>query len=209
MTTPTLPILEVLNDLMDSIRDNHPEVPPVTIVLGAKGVTRGRTVHGHFAPESWVGESAHEIMLSGESLSRGAGATLGTLIHEAAHAVAHATGVKDTSNKGRYHNAKFKAIAEGMGISLEQAPTIGWSKTTLAEGTEKKYEAGLNRLAGVLTTYKKAPMEAVAGTEKPRKSTKIKIDCECGTPVSVSKQWFEDKGDITCGDCLSTFMPVE
>ncbi|MFD1534873.1 hypothetical protein [Pseudonocardia aurantiaca] len=33
--------------------------------------------------------------------------------HEkAAHALAHVRGIKDTSRQGRWHNARFKALAE-------------------------------------------------------------------------------------------------
>lgn len=211
MSTPTLPILEAVNELLEEIRKNHPEVPPVTVVLGAKGTTRRGITHGHFAPESWVGEAVHEIMLSGESLARGAEPTLGTLIHEAAHARAHAAGIKDTSNHGRYHNKKFKELGESMGIVLDQAPTLGWSLTTLAEGTADKYREGLDKLASVLTAYKKGPgLKAGADPDKPKNKTKGKMDCDCGDPVSVSLQWFERKGQsLQCDDCLSGFKLIE
>ncbi|WP_297495484.1 hypothetical protein [Pseudonocardia sp.] len=41
---------------------------------------------------------------------------LATLLHEAAHALAHVRGIKDSSRQGRWHNAKFKALSEELGI---------------------------------------------------------------------------------------------
>jgi hypothetical protein len=209
--TPTLPILREVNSLWADIRKNHPDVPRVVVVVGAKGRKKSSLTHGHFHASQWIHgeekEVMHEVMLSGESLSRGAEATLGTLIHEAAHAVAHVTGVQDTSNQGRYHNKRFKAIAESMGVSLSEAPTRGWTTTELAEGTAEKYKAGLDRLAAVLGTYRRDVVE-VAPT-KPRNSTKIKIDCDCQNEVSVSRIWFDSHGELMCGDCLTAFRQVD
>jgi hypothetical protein len=209
--TPTLPILKEVNSLWADIRKNHPDVPRVVVVVGAKGRKKSSLTHGHFHASQWVHgeeqEVMHEVMLSGESLVRGAEATLGTLIHEAAHAVAHVTGVQDTSNNGRYHNKRFKAIAEGMGVSLTEAPTRGWTTTELAEGTAEKYKDGLDKLRAVLGTYRRDAIEVAP--VKPRNSTKIKIDCDCQEEVSVSKIWFENKGEIMCGDCLTAFRQVD
>jgi hypothetical protein len=207
--TPTLPILNAVDSLYSQIRKNHPEVPPATFVVGAKGKTARRSVHGHFHANQWEGSAAHEIMLSGESLARGAVPTLGTLIHEAAHAAAFASGVKDTSNNGRYHNKKFKEIAESMGIELEQGNTIGWSITSVPDATVERYAKGVAALAETLTAWRKTPVEALTAPAKPRRTTKFAIDCGCGNPVTVSKIWFSEHGDITCGDCLEVFAPVE
>jgi hypothetical protein len=209
--TPTLPILEAVNGLWSDIRKNHPEVPHVVVVLGAKGRKKSSLTHGHFHASQWIHgeekEVMHEVMLSGESLARGAEATLGTLIHEAAHARAHVTGVQDTSNNGRYHNKRFKAIAESMGVSLSEEPTRGWTTTVLAEGTADTYKVGLDRLRGVLGTYRRDVVEVAP--KKPRNSTKIKIDCDCQNEVSVSKIWFESHGELMCGDCLTAFRQVD
>lgn len=206
--TPTLAILSAVNDLLAQIRYYHPEVPKVSVVLGAQGATKRGQVHGHFAPNAWEHEDAvHEIMLSGESLARGAVATLGTLLHESAHAVANARGIKDTSNNGRYHNKRFKAIGEEFGLELEDAPTLGWSLTTVPEATAAKYKDEVDALAATLVAYRRPPAKA---EKKPRKTTKFVVDCGCHKPVTVSKQWFEDaQGRITCNDCFEAFHEVE
>ena len=64
---------------------------------------------------------------------------LATLLHEAAHALAHARGSKDTSRQGRYHNTKFKNCAEEVGLTVEHD-----DKTRLVHHHHHpRYRAGL------------------------------------------------------------------
>ena len=212
-TTATLPILEALNTTYQRIRLLHPEVPNAVIVVGAPGKVRGGQVHGHFLANSWVNpdfqdaenesDVLHEISLSGESLERGAEHVLGTLIHEAAHALAHERGIKDTSNGARYHNKKFKAVAEELGILLEQAPTIGWSVTRISTPTYITYYEEILTLGWALATYR---LPEFSVKPKVRKRTKAPMDCGCGDPVTVSIQWAErHMASLRCDDCLEPF----
>lgn len=59
----------------------------------------------------------HELFLAGETLAQHPVKLMETLIHEAAHIVAMVRGVKDTSRQGRYHNKRFRAICEEMGLA--------------------------------------------------------------------------------------------
>lgn len=206
--SPTVAITSALNELLKAIRVNHPELPQIALVVGASGVSKRRAIHGHFAPKSWHGDAEHEILLSGESLARGAVATLGTLLHESAHAIANARAVQDTSNHGRYHNKKFKAIGEEVGIDLESAATLGWSLTTVPESTQNKYRDGLKALEEALTSYRVNRVESKE--KKPSRKTKVSIDCGCFKPVTVSLKWFEDAvARLTCNDCLEEFHIVD
>jgi hypothetical protein len=49
--------------------------------------------------------------------------------------LAHVRGIKDTSRQGRWHNARFKALAEELGIEVTKDPRIGWSPTNLPAET--------------------------------------------------------------------------
>lgn len=204
--TPSIAIIDALDVLAGQIRKAHPDVPDNIVFVLASGKSGRGNVHGHFAPSSWK-DGHHEILISAESLARGAEATLGTLIHELAHARANLAEIRDTSNNGRYHNKKFKKLAEEMGIELDLAPTIGWSVTTLPQATADKYATGLARLAKSLVTYRVGFTEAPVDP-KPRNKTKAMMVCHCiddedqPDPVSVSIQWFERKGvDLLCTAC--------
>lgn len=215
--TPSIAIIEALDVLAGQIRKAHEGVPDNIVFVLASGKSGRGNVHGHFAPSSWK-DGHHEILISAESLARGPEATLGTLIHELAHAKANLADIRDTSNKGRYHNKKFKAIAEEMGIELELAPTIGWSVTTLPEETAAKYALGLARLEKSLVTYRVGFSEAAIIEPKPRNKTKAHMVCQCvddedqPDPVTVSIQWFERQGpSLLCVACdtFYTLLPAE
>lgn len=78
--------------------------------------------------------SYHEINISAEYLNRPTENIISTLLHEMCHLYAMENHIKDTSNNGRYHNRKFKEIAEARDLKISHAQYIGWSVT---EPTEK------------------------------------------------------------------------
>ncbi len=128
-------IVAALEATWAAIHSEHPEVPAVVIVLasGSIGVPRGTLRLGHFAAMRWHQSGAEtrlpEVFVGGEGLARGAVDVLGTLLHEATHALAHVRGVQECSRQGRYHNRRFQALAAEMGLRVEQVPVIGWSET--------------------------------------------------------------------------------
>jgi len=192
--TPTKPILEALNNALLSIRQRHDEVPNVVLVVGTSSTKK----YGHFARRAWDGKAPHEIMISGESLSRGAVDVLGTLLHECAHAMAENTGVKDTSRQGRYHNAEFKRLANLLGIDVQLSPGIGWSDTHVPTETQKRYRRELSELNRALKTYRipdPAKVKALPNS--------IKISCDCRS-ITVPLGFYK-KGWITCDECGVTF----
>jgi hypothetical protein len=75
-------------------------------------------------------------MISGEGLRRSPRDVLATFLHEAAHALAHARGLKDTSRRGRCHNKHFKTCAEEVGLTIEHDDRTGWSAATITPATE-------------------------------------------------------------------------
>lgn len=137
-------LVRALERAWAAIREQHADVPEVVIVTGPGSSARRRAPLrlGQFAAERWHPgpESAlGEVMIGGEGLERGADAVLGTLLHEAVHAVAQARGVKETSRQGRYHNSVFREIASELGLQVERHPTVGWSLTTLPSETAERY----------------------------------------------------------------------
>ena len=100
-----------------TIQSHHPELPPVVMLLGT-GVERGRLVKlGHWWGGRWLadGDVRGEVLLAGEALHLKPEDVFEVLLHEAAHGINAARGVKDTSRGGRYHNARFKKTAiEGV-----------------------------------------------------------------------------------------------
>lgn len=107
-----------------------------------------------------------EVFIAGETLAQHPVALLQTLIHEAAHSVAFTRGVKDCSRQNRFHNGRFRKIAEEMGLEwahtevkraddgkpitdesgepvlvpARQDTIIGWSDMTITRQTAKSYK---------------------------------------------------------------------
>jgi hypothetical protein len=128
-----------------------------------------------------------------------------TILHELSHAVAFKRGISDTSNKGRYHNAKFREIALEMGIHVEQAGTLGWSETTVPDTTREFYKTQVKQLVEAITTYREGYIEG--GVAKPKTAkTQPRMVCGCEDSIAVSKKWYKSVGQFaTCGICGWTF----
>lgn len=190
-STKTLPMLTAVDAAVAAFRAQNKDIPEVVIVLGSSGKSKRSQIHGHFAKQAWIdrdGESrTHELFLSGESLSRGGRETFGTIVHELAHAYASENEIQDTSNSGRYHNRKFKEIAEGFGLHIESAPTIGHSVTTVPADLAERYRDQINDLDAALSAYRDA-----VEFNPVTKTKQYKMQCPfCKDPVPTQKKWFE------------------
>lgn len=202
--TPSLGIIAALDRLAVQVRKNHPEVPKNISFAVVHEHPKTGVQGGHFTPATE--DSYHQITIAGESLANGAKFTFNTLLHELAHATAAEHGVKDTSNRGRYHNKNFRLIAESLGTEAERVDSRGWAETTLADDTAEQYAAELESLEEQITAYREG-LKANGKSNKPeRKRTKAKIDCGCNDPVTVSIKWFAEKGQaLQCTNCGQGF----
>ena len=198
-------IIKVLEDTWMEIRRWNPEIPPVVIII-ASGTDGKHPRWGHHAPGRWnvAGEQLTEIMISGEGLRRTARDVLATLLHEAAHALAHARGIKDTSRQGRYHNTKFKACAEEVGLAVEHDAQTGWSVTTITPATELAYAAQLQALTDAMTLWRHG--ETTTGPKARRNPNLIAAICPCGRSIRVAASTLAE-APITCQACDQDFQP--
>lgn len=210
---PASVIISALERTWAEMRDKHPEVPEVMFVSG-RG-TKGLEVKwGHWCPDRWQQSDARnvkvpEVFVSGECLAQGADKVLETLLHEAAHGLAHVRDIKDTSRGNRYHNSKFVALAEELGLKgPEVANEVrGWSACVLAEGTTDSYES-LPALREAIVVVIGGKLETGPEAEAPRKrNPQPKYGCGCERQIRMSKATFEE-GTILCGLCEQPFLEV-
>jgi hypothetical protein len=141
-------------------------------------------------------------MLSGESLQRGAVETLGTVLHECAHALAKARGIQDTSRQGRFHNKRFKKLAEELGIEVTNDKRIGWSPTTVPQETQAIYRNEIAALGKALKAHR------LVKPKPERPKTTVTLETESGRKLTVPISTFV-KGDVLDADTLQRFVPVE
>ena len=88
-------------------------------------------------------ESKYELNISAYTISRPPEEICSTLLHEQVHLYCAINKIKDTSNNHRYHNKRFKQIAEDHGLIISYASSIGWSPSKLNEEA-KAYVKKLN-----------------------------------------------------------------
>lgn len=189
-----------------AIRERHKEVPAAVILVGPGDNKRG-LVWGHFSPLRWTrrgGKSTHEIMISGESLARPAAETIGTLLHEAAHALADARKIKDTSRGHRYHNRRYQKLAEELGLDVALDPKIGWSLTTMRPATAKQYASEIEDLDQAQLAMLRAFRQTMIEEKKPARASRAKAVCGCERSISIAPGVLED-GPIVCGLCSEEF----
>ncbi len=197
-------LVAALEHAWQAIRTRHPEVSEAVLVV-ASGSEGKRLNLGHFAPHRWqvAGADRHEVLVGGEGLHRGPVDVLGTLLHEAAHGLAQARRVADTSRQGRYHNRRYATLAGELGLQVASVKPIGWSATTVPELTASAYAAQLEELAAALVLWRRQEHRTGSGT---RSRNLLAAACGCGRRIRVAKATLAE-APILCGRCARPFQP--
>ena len=205
------------------IQRHHPDVPHAVVVLGS-GVERGRLVKlGHWWGGRWLadGEVRGEVLLAGEALHLPAEQVFEVLLHEAAHGINAANDVKDASRGGRYHNKRFRATAQLVGLDVSVMPPHGWARTTLTAETAERYAESIDRLGSAMrlarTIDRGARLGAEAGTaegadrgEPSGTATETEprppgaAACGCGRKMRMAPKVLA-AGPVVCGLCGQEF----
>ena len=191
MSTTPLVLAAELAAAWSDIQRHHPELPNLA------------------APESLIGESSSAC---GTELS------FERLLHEAVHGIAAARGIRDTSRAGRYHNRRFLAIADELGLDHadQPHPSSGFSLVVMRPETKRRYKATIERLQRALSAHQKATR-----TDTPKSfrgpaarhgssggGVRVKAVCGCGRNVRVVPSVLA-QAPITCGKCGQAFRIPE
>lgn len=200
-------VISALETAWDAIRVQHPEVPAVVIIIGS-GTSGRHAKWGHYAAMRWQHGTNRlpEVLVSGEGLKRTPAEVLTTLLHEAAHALADVREVKDTSRQGRWHNHKFAALADELGLDTSKDPRIGYSPCTPRETTTAVYKTALRKLSAALSAYRHPELTTGGTTRKSNNA--LACTCQCPRRIRVARAVLEE-GDITCTLCDAPFQPDE
>jgi hypothetical protein len=153
-------LLLALDEVYASLRRDHPDLPRALVTVEephpavrsriacwrpgpfvtATGVFEGRIAFGY--PSS---HRAVPRMLFTGSAAR----VLEVVVHEAAHALATARGIKDTSRGGTWHNERYKALAEELGLVVAKTANGGWTDTSASPALVARLKRHLLALDGV------------------------------------------------------------
>lgn len=206
MNTETLTKTERLSVIVAALESAHAVIqektgaPRATINVARK---TGRTM-GHFTnAKMWKAgeESFHEIMISANYFERGPRAVLGTLLHEVAHSIDLQNGIQGTSGDG-YHNKKFKATAESLGLTITQAKVIGWSNTEVSDACAERWAEALALIENGLALMADTEQGKKAGGRN--KNLKV-AECRCGEKIRLSASVLEKCAPM-CNACGCKFI---
>lgn len=187
----TSAFVATIEDLIEAVRANHPEIPEVTVLFAREAGLNGTWQRG-----------AHELMISVTRSTHGALLVAQTVIHELVHALAESRGISETSGSGnRYHNKHFAELATEMGLTPpeQRDRTRGYSACTLSELTAKRYEAQIAAIAKVLDASDKAVPVSQTVARKL-----VFGQCACRTIPGRSLQ----SGGLTCEKCGESVAKV-
>lgn len=218
------PLATAIDRVWDGIRQRHPDVPEAVVAIASGSTGRGRAIRlGHFGPDLWSrsGTAMPELFLGAEGLASGAHDVLATLLHQAAHGIAITRDVPAVSDGGRYHNGKFKQIAEEVGLAAERHPRAGWSVTSLPDGTAGEYRREIGILSKAIVAHRlpepaaedadtaAEDAEASDGTMPGQKSADRNgspLTCQCEPPRRIrAHKKIIAAGPILCGLCQQPF----
>jgi hypothetical protein len=199
-------VVAALERTWAAIRAHHPELPAAVVILGAGSEARkGLRELGHFAAGRWHLHAAkanrHEVLVAGEGLRRGPSDVLDTLLHEAAHGLAHARNVKDTSRQGRWHNQRYAKLAREVGLEVTADPKTGLSQTHLTDQATTRYAKQLRDLEAALGLWRHA--EPTRDRQVGSRSL-LACSCACGRKLRVGRSTLE-QAPILCGACQQPF----
>ncbi len=196
-------LLAALERAWRAIAEHHPDLPFAQIITGQGSGQRGGLLLGHLAPDRWEpadgrGALRHELLIAGEGLARGPVDVFTTALHEAAHALALAREIADTSRDGRYHNKRYQALAEELGLDVQRGTRTGWSETTLTAETRARYQPVIDELDRAITLHRLREPASAKRRNPPAAM------CACPRRIRVAPRVL-GAGEITCGICHQAF----
>ena len=121
--------------------------------------------------------------------------------------------IKEVSRGGKYHNKRFKAIAEAHGLTCVPCGQYGWNTTPGDNLVEYALNKGWNEILLGRNSLPPAMRTGATGTAQPgaapggekRPSSTRKLICpKCGQSVRATR-----KVNILCGDCLLPMVEVK
>ncbi|MFD8851545.1 hypothetical protein [Streptomyces sp. NPDC059604] len=225
-------ITTALESTWTAFQKHHPDLPDVVMVTGTgtQGRNKKRPALGHHTADQWLLDAAAgrrgELFVAGEAIAQGGRVVVETGLHEAAHALAAVRGIRDTSCAGRWHNRKFAALAEEVGLEppKKAEKVIGFSEALITAATVARYASVIRKLDAAALARIEAPVddadtdqeqEEEAGKQGPRggrgragKRLAVACACEPARRMQVTPKLLEG-GPILCGTCREPFQPVE
>ncbi len=194
-------IVRALEDCCARARQLVPEVPLVVVNVDV----RRRHFLARQAQSVWSvdGKATSAVTVARSALELEPVDLLEVVLHELAHGLAAARGWKDTSNRARYHNKRFKTCAEELGLEVRLPNGFGYARTACGREVQRRYARCVRRLARVLNDYPKRPLR-LAETEVKRRVS-LRCSCKPARNLRLLRE-FHDQGPVICSVCHGLFL---
>lgn len=163
----------------------------------------------------WKGKvERYEMNIAAETVNGPIEEIIDTLLHEMVHLYCRENGIKEVSRGGKYHNRKFKELAEGVGLMCVNVGIYGWNTqgtgndALLEYALEKGWsEIMINRQRTGAIRTGAGGTASTTGAENPegkRPSSTRKYQCpDCGNSCRATKAL-----NLICGDCMKQMVEV-
>ena len=157
-------------------------------------------------------DKTYELNIAAEVLNYPIEETLDTMLHEMVHLYCRQHDIKEVSRGGKYHNKRFKAIAEEHGLTCVPCGQYGWNTTPGDNLVEYALNKGWNEILLGRNSLPPAMRTGATGTAQPgtapggekRPSSTRKLICpKCSQSVRATQ-----KVNILCGDCMERMVEV-
>ena len=160
------------------------------------------------------GEATYEMNIAAEQLNAPIEEVIDTLLHEMVHLYCRENEIQEVSRGGKYHNKKFKELAEKVGLKCVEAGIYGWNtegagndgliEYALEKGwseimLNRESERTRTRIPGAGAAHNGAPVNE---GKRPSSTRKLQCPC-CGNSVRATKTV-----NIICGDCMKKMIEV-
>jgi hypothetical protein len=215
MTDSNAALLAALETAWEVVQSRHPELPAVTFTTGS-AVKRDAlkwSVRDSVAarePTSVISTDRPELRIADTTLRAGPKAVITALLHQGTHAVCARRGIRDTTNRGKWHNQKFREVAVEFGLTWPQGKerdmVRGFAEVALTPEAEKAFDPLAEALGDALKAWKRSARKAAAAAPKaqPRTDSRLSLTCGCGRKLYMAKTVYA-QGGITCDVCGEPF----
>lgn len=157
-------------------------------------------------------DETYELNITAESLNRNIEEIIDTLIHEMIHVYCRENDIQEVSRGGKYHNGKFKELAEAKGLTCIKQGQYGWNTMPNDGILEYALSKGWSEIM-IGRADRALPMPGLMGTGtaggpgshpvRPTSSTR-KYQCpKCQNSIRATKDL-----NIICGDCMERMVKI-
>ncbi|WP_338932648.1 hypothetical protein WEB32_29735 [Streptomyces netropsis] len=196
-------VIAAIETAWEVLRESHPELPDVYVSVDNEGAR-----HNLAWPEKLESDMKPELPIHRDTVLAGPEAVLDAILHVATHALCHARGISETTNRGRRHNKRFREVAEELGMAWPAGEpphtTRGFSPIPL---TPEATEGYAPLVAALGTTLEGVALEVPEAPAKGKSGSRVTLQCRCvpartfqiGPRVAAA-------GPILCGVCGKEFV---